>query len=318
MKTLRTFSLYILMALVLVLAPSIFAQDETFGLSDADFALMGAASAATFESDSLTFDFTAEFTLAGTGEGDISANLSGSGALSNVSEQFQLVVSGDLVSAGETTPLNLEVRLVDGILYFNDGTGWKGQSADDALSEVGSLAGGMTGSDVDPEDIASGDLSGLAGMEGVGEAMEALSSLEPSEFITMSRTDSGDVAQFTTSVSISDLLASPALAPMLMMGLSGGASAEDMEMSAEQMAQVSGMLTAMFAEATVTFDQYIHTTDSLLERVVLDISVPLPDMTGSGQSTTIALNFDASFGGFGEAVSVEAPADAVMEESNGG
>jgi hypothetical protein len=153
-------------------------------------------------------------------------------------------------------------------------------------------------------------------MEGMSEAMTALSQLEPSEFISMSRADSDGLAQFTIDFSIGDLLASPSLAPLFMMGMSGGAGVEGVEMDEEQMAAMASMFAAMFSEATVTFDEYVDPATSLVQRAVLDINLPLPDMTGSGQTTTIALNFDLNLSGFDEPVTVEAPADAVMQESN--
>jgi hypothetical protein len=299
------------MALILLVVPSIFAQEETFGLSDEDFALFTAAGAATAEVESFTFDFSASFVLQGTGESDVNVDLSGTGAIATGdAPALQLTLSGEMESEGETQPLNAEVRLVDGILYVNDGSGWKGQAADDLFSEVG----GMTGMDVNPEDVASGDLSDLAGMEGMSEAMAALSNLDPSEFISMTRTDSDGLAQFTIEVSISDLLSSPSLAPLFMMGMSGGASVEGMEMSEEQAQAMVDMFAEMFSEATVSFDEYIDPATSLLQRAVLDVNIPIPDMSGTGQSTTLVLNVDLSLGGFDEPVVVEAPADAVMQD----
>lgn len=322
MKTLRTVSLCMFMAFILLVVPSLFAQEETFGLSDADFELFTAANAATTEVDSFAFDFTASYSLTGAGEdGDGIANLTGSGVLGGGDNPvFELAVTGEVKEAGETTPLDLQVRLVDGVLYWVDNTndeGWQGQTMEDLTSQLGSLAGGMTGTGVNPEDLASGDLSGLSGMEGVSEAMTALSQLEPSEFISMSRTDSEGLAQFTIDFSISDLLSSPSLAPLFMMGISGGAGVEGMEIDEEQMAAMASMFAAMFSEATVTFDEYVDPATSLVQRAVLDINLPLPDMTGSGQTTTIALNFDVNLSGFNEPVAVEAPADAVMQESGG-
>ena len=315
MKTLRTSSLCILMALIILVVPSIFAQEETFGLSDADFELFTAANAAISEVSSFSFDFTASFSTTGTGE-DVSANLSGSGALGGDEENpvFQLAVTGDVQSEGESQPVELEIRLVDNIIYTNDGSGWQGEKADELMSELGSMAGGMTGTNLDPEDITSGDLSDLAGMEGMSEAMAALSQLEPNEFISMSRTDSDGLAQFTIELSISDLLSSPSLAPLFMMGMTGGASVEGMEIDEEQMAAMAGMFAAMFSEATVTFEEYVDPATMLVHRAVLDINIPVPDMSGSGQATTIALGFDISLSGFDEPVTVEAPADAVMSD----
>jgi hypothetical protein len=317
MKTFRSFALCMLMALVLIMVPAILAQEETFGLSDADWELFTAANAAMSEVDSASFAFTASFSVTGTG--GMSANVSGEGVLSSdeANPQFALVVTGESQSEGETTPIDAEVRLLGDTLYWIDNTGddgWQGQTVEDLTSQLGGMAG-MSGMGVDPESLSSGDLSGLAGMEGMTDAMTALSSLDPSEFITMSRTDADGAAQFTIDLSISDLLSSPAIAPLFGMGMAAGAGAEGAEMDEEQMQAMVGMMAAMFSEATVTLDQFVDPATSETQRIVLDVSVPIPDMSGSGSPTTIALNFDLNLSGYGEAVSVETPTDVTMLES---
>jgi hypothetical protein len=315
MKTFRSFALCMLMALVVIVVPAIFAQEETFGLSDADWELFTAANAATSEVGSLSYDFTASFSVAGSE--DAAADLSGSGVLSTdeANPQFGLMLTGSATSQGDTTPIDVEVRLVGDTLYWIDNTGdegWKGQTVEDLSSQLGGMAG-MAGVDVDPESLSSGDLSGLAGMEGMTEAMAALSSLDPNEFISMSRTDADGLAQFTIDLSISDLLASPSLAPLFGMAMASGM--EGVETDPAQSEQMVAMIAAMFSEATVTVDEYVDPAASLLQRLVLDVSLPLPDMSGSGSATTVALNFDLNLGGFDEPVSLEAPADAEMQSS---
>ena len=315
MKTFRSFALCMLMALALIIVPAVFAQEETFGLSDADWELFTAANASMSEIDSASYDFTASLSV--TGEGGIAANLSGNGVLSGdeANPQFSLIVTGEAESEGDTTPIDAEVRLIGDTLYWIDNTGddgWQGQTVEDLSSELGDMAG-MSGLGVDPESLSSGDLSDLSGMEGMSDAMAALSALDPSEFISMSRADADGLAQFTIDLSISDLLSSPALAPLFGMGMASGM--EGAEMDEEQMQAMVGMMAAMFAEATVTLDEYVDPATSQIQRIVLDVNVPIPDMSGSGSPTTISLNFDLGLSGFGEAVSVEVPTDVTMQES---
>lgn len=317
MKTLRKMSMCLLMSVILLVVPAVFAQDQTFGLSDADFALLTAANAGLADIDSATFDLTVAFSVTGMGD-DASADITGSGVLSAdpANPLFSVALSGSSTSDGETTPINAEMRLVDGMLYLNDGSGWKGQPAEDLASDVGSMAGGMTGMDVNPEDLASGDLSDLSGMEGMSEAMAALANLDPSEFISITRSDDAGLALFTIDLSISDLLNSPSLAPLFTSALSMGGDVEGMEMSQEQMQAMTGMFAAMFAEATVTVEQWIDPATTQLQRVALDVSLPIPDMSGSGNGTvTVAFNFDLSLSGFGEPVTVEVPENVELVES---
>jgi len=302
-----------LVALFLLVVPTIFAQ-ETFGLSDEDFALLSAAPAVTFASDSFAFEFTANFSVGGMGSEETSASISGSGVFGGSEDNplFQLILNGEAILEGETQPLSGEIRIVGNTLYwsgFDNGAGWQGQTLESLASEFGDLAGMMGGGDlpVDPESLASGDLSGLAGMEGMSEAMAALASLDPSEFITMTRDDANGLAHFTVDLSISDLLSSPAV--ISMMGMAGGM--EGMEMSEQEMQSMAMGMAMLFADASATFEEYVDPATSLLQRAVLDINVPLSAMTGDA-SAGIALNFDISLSGFGEPVTVEAPEGATM------
>jgi hypothetical protein len=325
MSTLRKLSLCTLVALFLLVVPTIFAQ-ETFGLSDGDFALFTTANATSAAAESLAYDFTASFSLAGVGE-DVSVNLTGNGVIGGTDDApvFELVVTGEVVADGETTPADLQVRLIGDTIYFNlGGTGWQGGLVEDMMSQFTSgFASGLGGAlPVDPDALASGDLSGLAGMEGMSEAMAALASMDPSEFVAISNLgDDGGLTHFQVNFAVADFLASPAMSSMMAMSMMGSSGMPaGVEMPAEQMEQMGAMMAMMFSGATITFDQWIDSATSLVNRAVLDINFPIPDLagTGTGAGGSILLNFDISLSGFGDPVTVEAPEGATMMPSSGG
>jgi hypothetical protein len=311
-----------LVAVFLLVIPTIFAQ-ETFGLSDADFALFTTANATSAEAETLAYNFTASFALTGMGE-DMSANLTGSGVIGadETNPMFDLVVTGEIVAEGETIPADLQVRLIGDTIYFNaGGSGWQGGLVEDLISQFSSgFASGLGGAlPVDPESLASGDLSGLAGMEGMGDMMAALSALDPSEFISITNLgDEGGLTHFQADFAVADFIGSPAMSSMLAMSMMSSEMPAGVEMPAEQLEQMGAMMAMMFSGATFTFDQWIDSATSLVNRAMLDINFPIPDMTGTGASAAILLNFDISLSGYGDPVALEAPEGATMMPSMGG
>lgn len=321
MTTFRKLFLCTLVALFLLVVPTIFAQ-ETFGLSDEDFTLFTTANATSAAAESLAYDFTASFALAGVGE-DVSVDLSGSGVIGGTSDSplFDLVVTGEIVADGETIPADLQVRLVGDTIYYNAGsTGWQGGLVEDMLAQFGSMASMMGGLPVDPTSLGSGDLSEIAGMEGIGEMMAGFDDFDPSAYIGISNLgDEGGLTHFQADFDVAGFLGSDAMSSIMAMGMMGSMP-EGVEMPAEQMAQMGQMMAMMFSGATLTFDQWIDSATSLVNRAVLDINFPIPDMSGAGTGAggSILLNFDISLSGFGEPITVEAPEGAVMMPSTGG
>ncbi len=310
---------FLLLALVLAVVPAALAQDETFGLSQSDYDQWQAAWSNLSGVDSLSYNFTASFSAAKVADTDVSANLTGSGMLSTSSDNpmFQLDVTGTVGDTNQMTDVTLGVRVVDGYVYYNDGSGWKGETLDAAMSTATSMfdmgmASTGAAATVEPSQLQSGDLSGLAGMAGVGDAMSAFSDLNPADFISVVRSDADGQALFTLKFDLGKLLSSPALAPMLggaMGGSSGGA------MTDAQAQQMGAMVGAMFSTATINFDQYVDTSSSMLSRAMLDVNIPLDVISPGG---AVTLNFDLSLSGINQPVSVEAPADATMMDATAG
>ncbi len=140
--------------------------------------------------------------------------------------------------------------------------------------------------------------------------MSGLSSLHPADFITVVRTDADGEALFTLNVDFAKLLTSPEITS-LMAGQMGGTDSSDA--TPNQMMSMVPMLTNLLAMANVNVDQYVDPSSEMLNRLVVDFSLPL------GQDMGVSLNLDPTLSNVNQPVSVEAPADAVsMDETAGG
>lgn len=314
MKKFRFGALLVVLALVLATVSAAFAQTDTLGASQEDFDLWTSANETSGMFKTVAIDFTAAFEVAGIQNSNVNANLTGTGVISSDQEnpQLSLDITGSVVQGDTTTPVNVGLRIVDGNIYYNDGTsGWKYRTLADAMSGIGSQLGGMTGASGDSS--SAGGLGSLMGMQGMGEAMTALEGLKPSDFLSLIRTDDGGQAHFALNVDIAKLLTSPSLAPVFgsLMTMGSASSGSDAPaMTDAQMQQMQAMIGGMFSTATISFDEYVDPSTKLVNRAVVDISIPLDAMVAPGAA--IKLNFDLNLSNYDAPISVEAPADAVL------
>jgi hypothetical protein len=317
MKKFRLGFALVVLALILALVPAVFAQD-TLGASQGDYDLWTSANASIATIKTVTYDFTAKLEVAGMGDSNVSADLKGNGVVDAANEAFQLDVTGSVVQGTDTTPVNLGIRIVDGNIYISTDNGetWQGSKLEDAMSSFGSGFAQGSGLPVNPSDLENGDLSSITSNPEAEAMMNALSELKPSDFLSLARTDSNGLAQFTLKVDVAKLLSSPALAPMFSslaaMGSADSGSAP--AMTDAQMQQMQQMMGAMFSTASITLDQYIDPASTQVQRTVLDVKLPLDSMVGPGAA--VNLNFDVNLSNYDEAVTVEAPANATMEDSS--
>ena len=298
MKNFRLSITLLLLALVLAAVPAAFAQDGTFGLSEEDVALMTAANE-NLAATSASFELAITVSGVGLGEdgGDVTADLTGTGAF-DASDPENPLFQLDVTGTADGEPVTLNLRVVDGVAYTNSGDGWEMESLEDAMGEVTGELGGMTGmGDVDPSSLSPD--SAMSMLEGFDD------------YISLTRTDADGLAQFSLSIDIPGLLSSPEIGGLIM----GASGAGDMgDMGEEQMAQMAQMMGMMFADASVTFDEYIDTETETLSRAVLDVNFPLENILGT-PGAGIALNVDISLSGYGEPVVVEVPEGAVEASS---
>lgn len=312
MKSSRFALIIALLALLFLIVPAAFAQDN-LGLSDADANLLAAANENSSSAESFAYDFVATLSIIGLDAQPITANLSGSGVITSgmSGDAFSMQVLGQLGGGGESIPVNLELRIVDNMLYINlgDGSGWMGGSLDELFGDemFGELTGGM-GADlpVDPEALASGDLSDLMMVPGVTEALMALSTFDVERYIALNRlATEGGVAQFRLTVDVAGILSSPEVGSLLGMAMMGDAGSTGMTQA--EMAQMGQMIGMMFTGSQIALDQYIDVERELVNRTVLAVTLPLEGLIGA-PGAGIDLTFDINLSGYGENFKVEAPA----------
>ena len=317
MKKFRLSFALLILALVLAVVPAVLAQDTTLGASQGDYDLWTSANANSVALSSVSYDFTAKLEIAGMGDSNVTADLKGTGVIDANQDNpaFQLDVTGKVIQGTDSTPIDLGVRIVDGNIYYNDGTGWKGEKLSDVASMAESGLGSTSGLPVDPAALASGDLSSITSNPQAEAAMKALSELKPEDFLSLTRADASGLAQFTLKLDVAKLLASPALAPMFSgLAAMGSSDSSAPAMTDAQMQQMQAMMGAMFSTATISVDQYVDTASNKVQRTNLAIALPLDSMVGPGAA--VNLNFDINLSNYDEAVTVEAPADATMMDTS--
>lgn len=313
MKNYRMVAVLAVFALLLGLIPASLAQDMTFGLSEADYNVLTAANAATAAANSAQFSFTANLTATAEGESG-SINLTGTGAFDTAAGAFQLTLDGqaDMGDGSGPQPLNAELRATGGSVYFMVpallGPQWLSISPEEASMFMEGFSDSLP---FDPTALASGDMSGLEGMEGMGdmtEALTALATLQPENYVSMTR--NGDV--FSTTVDVTGLLGSEEMQAFIRESMA--ANAEELEESGMTEAEINQMLASLpsaLQGTNVTIDQ--HVTNGMVTRTVINFALNVdPTVFGeTGDAANIALNFDISLSGFDQPVSIAAPADAM-------
>jgi hypothetical protein len=308
----KTSFMLLLAALMLVIVPAVFAQDTLNG-SQEDYDLWTSANETTSAVQTVTFGLTANITVAGMGEDSVTLDLAGTGMLDSnpAAPQFQFDLTGTAVQGGETTPISLGVRSVGGNVYFNtNNEGWKGGSAE---SLMGSLSG--LGMPVDPASLASGDLSSLSNNPMMGDVTTALAGLQPSEFLTLSSADEGGLKNLTITVDVPKLIASPAVGPLFGSLMSMGNTGAP-PMSAAQLQQMQAMFAGVFSTANISLSELIDVATQLVQRVSLNLNIPLDAMIGPGALVSASLEINLS--NFDQPVNVEVPADVEMMDGNVG
>ena len=304
----RLWLMFTVLAVLLALVPVSLAQDGMFGLSGDDFALFAAGNEQSAVSDSLAFNFSVVLDSA-----DASANLAGTGLVGTDAAGnplAQITINGTGSDTAMTdNPVNLEIRVVENMIYINDLTGtdgWQGANLDDLLT--GAL--GASGLPVDPADLAAGDISGLTGGADMGAMMGALDGLMESGFITMSRlgdenVNGVDTAHFNTNLSLAALVESEAFAAI--MAASGQLEGTDEEV-AQQMQFLQPMVLSLVEGIDINFDQYISTgAQNLVQRAVFALDMNIPSMTGEAEPLLVNFNLTVDITDYAPAVSVTAP-----------
>lgn len=310
MKNYRMVAMLTVFAVLLALVPAGMAQDMTFGLSQDDYNALTAANAASASATSAQFTFTANLTAAVEGESGI-VDLTGTGAY-DMSGAFQLAISGsaDMGDGSGATPVSAELRATGGSVYVQVPAMLGPQWLEITPEELGEMTEGMTASlPFSPDALASGDMSDVEGMDGMSEAMMALATLQPENYVAMTR--NGDT--FTTTLDVTGLVGSEEIMAAIRSGMA--ANADEMAESGMTEAEVNAILSNLPAalEGTqVTIDQTV--ADGMISRTVINLALNVdPSVLGEeGEPVNVGLTFDINLSGYNQPVTVAVPEGAML------
>jgi hypothetical protein len=292
-----------------------FAQDNTLGLSDADFTLYTQANSYSFDGLAFDYSFTMSInnqtvTLTGSGSG-------GSDASGSPVGQLTLTGGGLFDLEGTGTPQQVsadnEFRLVGNTLYLidnNSDQGWQGVALEDALN---SIAGDTLG--IDPQALAEGDMSALGDF---GSALDDVSSLMDSGFAKMTRlpdanVNGANVAHFQMVFDFDTLLSSDFLKQVLVG--SGQLSGTDEEID-QQFQFFASFLGAFLQGINLSFDQYVAVDTPRVEQATLTFGITVPAMSEDSEEMAINLVLDVTMTEYNPMLSVEVPANVTMIDPN--
>lgn len=284
-----------LMSMLLVIAPATLAQ-ETFGLSEADFALLTNANAnmSTIEGVNLNFDVTIDAD-AFTGTGLMNFNGNALLGKDDAGEVLGHIFINAFVD-GET--FEGELRIIEGIVYANDGNGWEQTSLEEFTNDLGlgdsipMLSGG--------DDAAGEETSTLFDPS----AFDDIEGFDPISLITMTRVaDEGSIAHFNINVDLQSFISSDAFLNMVMAG--------SQEMGDDSMAQMIPMLLMMFQDLTLSVDEYIDVENEIVSQFILNFGMSMDTSAMGGpagaEPMVISFNVDVEFVELNPVFSVEAP-----------
>lgn len=258
---LRSFVITTLVALLLLMASAVTAQDmmdPCFGLSETDCADINNAYMALDGVNSFMMDYSINFSVTGLPESagftELTFNNSGTGALAtDMTADFPVLMNLSMTTSAtgpEAIPENtIEMRIVDGMLYMtNPETGeWGSINLMEAASDPSAL-----GLPFDPEALASGDADALeaAGLD-MSAMMGAMGSVM--ELMTvdgfLAYTRDGDV--FTFTADIDTLLNAPEFTETLS---TLAESSPDMA----QLGMIGGMAPMLLQDGAITINQHLN------------------------------------------------------------
>lgn len=306
MKNFRSVSITLLFVLLLGLVPASMAQDMTFGLSQEDFAALTTANAMSASATSATYNFTLALDVNADGEA-VALDLTGEGVYGMGEDGqplFSLKLGGNMNSEGTDSPVDLEIRLTEGNVYFNSSTitggMWQGMSQEDFGAQLETMTAGLP---VSPEAIAESSEN----PELANEVFAQLATLNPEDYIAITN----DGGHFTVDADVAGLMSSEQMQAIIV--TAAASSAEGEAMGEAELAAMSAIMGSLFQDSVVRFEQYVG-ADSMIERSVATIDLNIdPAMMGeTGDPVVLNLVFDISLSGYNQPVTVEAPADATM------
>ncbi|MBN1286723.1 MAG: hypothetical protein JXB47_15095 [Anaerolineae bacterium] len=320
MKRLTRIALLVVLVLTLVVPTAALAQDDCYGLSEADcklFTDMGPKDAKSFAM-SFTFD------LATTGDEPTTITSSGEGSFSVVEgaedpmKSFSIAMTVNSDDGKESA--SFEFRIIDGVFYMTDPkTGeWKFKALD-ALMKAANMP-------IDPSSMFTGEGAAAGAMGGFTESMGPLADLVKSYYSVVRGADGavGDitVAMFDAKFDIAGLVKDPGLTegftgllksnPQILssMGMTTGAemTEEELEGAAQGMSGfLIGMVSMILQNANLTYSVKIAPDTANFHGFTLHFDMTVdPSMMGMGggdeekpKPVEVNLNLDVNLWDYG-------------------
>jgi hypothetical protein len=307
------------------------------GLTADDCALI--TSAMTPENMGKLGSFVADYSMAlkltGSGTNDVDLNVKGGGPISfdpaSTNDQAAMMASFKLqqtvtvsgTASGKAEEHSIEVRIVDGKVYFktpdapsNDKWLWQSLSSLMSSSMSSNPMMGMMGS--------SNPAAGMAASPEMMAAIQKLTAVPG--FIKISSAASGDEKAITFAFDFGALASAPNLAEILkdiVKASTPGGSTMDEATLDQQVQQYVSMGTVFLKNAKLNVTEYFG-SDKLFHGIDMHIDYKLDAsmaaaMMNSTSKEDLVATFDLKFhlSKIGEAVTVEAPADATEFKADG-
>jgi len=308
----RTFLKTSLLALLIATVGAVSAQDMScLNLSADDCAYINTASAntATALGSAFTQTFTIDATVSGIpDQADATFHADGTGpivenpASTDVPVNFSSTINASFSGNGDSGDVATEVRLVDGVLYYMDPSDkvWKGVKLQDVMANMQNNPMMPNPSTFDPSKLGLDETD-----------MTALMELPKAEgFLDYSR----DGETFTFTADIGALLKSgewtkfsTQIAPKL-----------QKNPDTAQFSMVLGVLPMLLSSGTIKVVQVVDPSVNAVTElgILIDGEVNAGMMSGDSSAKPVVLSFafNVKLSDLGGSFTVEAPADAVIQE----
>ncbi|MCL4249402.1 MAG: hypothetical protein KJ065_14750 [Anaerolineae bacterium] len=315
MRMFRFAVVLMVLALIAAIVPATLAQDTSLGLSEGDATLLETAITNSSQYSQLSFDYTGDFNITGIPDSsDVSVSFTGSGAVNGEAEAFELTISGQATAEGQTSPFELELRVIGDMFYINLGPafgGWLGGNVNEMMDLSSAMGGDLL--PVDPSTLQDPEamneaMGQLMEMPGMMEGLTALSTLDPADFISQSRADAAGLAEFSTTLSFGDLMATSEMQQFMTAMAQAAASQDSSSMEGFDPAMLP-MIAQLLSDSTLTVVQKVDPATELIAGAGLNLAMNLdPAVIGeTGTPIVVGLTTDIDISGYGEAVDIVAP-----------
>jgi len=346
MKSIIRFGLVLLVAMIMVATPALSARAQganCYGVPDADCQLLTAAGAnSTGFAQGFNMDYKLNFKFAGNSGGTASTgdvNVTGTGAFgiaagaaasaSGASDPmaalssllFSNVINFSSNTDGKTQSGSVEVRLANGNVYFKSdmmGGKWQYITSTDAMTALSAMQKNMGGGAAGGTGGATGGMAAMNNPEMLAAIMAIpnIPGVIAGEAADGPTVDGQATRQITYNIDLAKLVGSTEFRPVIKAGLTQ--SAAGAEVTDAQIDDAVSKAGTALANSKLAFYVLVGSADKITHGFGVNFSLSVDEATAkllSPNSTTagsgdLSASFDITFSKVGQAVAVEAPADA--------